>query len=304
MDKIRPVPEWKETVSEIAEREDVRTVYVIGVPASGKTSLSLYLYDTLLDGDTAAYLDCDCGQSTAAVPLTVSLRTSRFPFSVPKLLTGDGITSKFIGSTSPVRHLLQSADGIVRLYHSALDSGSKKIIVDSSGFVTGSPAEEFQFNIIDMIDPDMIIALLPEDGRENLDSILSNFESASSRVRRLSVSSHARERSRAERGRYRKGRLAEYFARSRDVDMDLEGLGRHGFVPSPREDDRALRGTAAGLLDGERFLLALGILRSWDEAKRRLTLRIPEGALSAVARTDSLQFGLTKLDDSGTEKEE
>jgi len=303
LNEIDPEPEWKEAASEIAESKRIRTVYILGVPASGKTSLSLYLYDTLLDRDRAAYLDCDCGQSTAAVPLTVALRTSRFPFSIPKLLTGEGITSKFVGSTSPVKHLLQSADGIIRLHREALALGVEKIIVDSSGFVTGAMAAEFQFNIIDMLDPDMILALIPENGG-CLDSILSNFDSSSPIVRRLSVSSSSRERSREERRRYREGRLTEYFATSRNVEVDLARLGLHGFVPAPEQDDRVYRGQVTGILDGERFLLALGILRSWDPAKKRTTLRIPDEALSAVERTASLQFGLMQLNTDGTEKEE
>ncbi len=108
-----------------------------------------------------------------------------------------------------------------------------------------------------MLDPDMILALIPEEGG-GLDSILSNFEGSSTIVRRLSVSSSARERSRTERGRYRERRLTEYFTDSRDVEVDFGSFGRRGFVPSPGDDYRSLHGQSAGLLDENRFLLAMG----------------------------------------------
>jgi polynucleotide 5'-kinase involved in rRNA processing len=48
----------------------------------------------------------------------------------------------------------------------------------------------------------------------------------------------------------------------------------------------------------------MGIVRSADWRKRRLTILVPQESIQTLDGTRSLQFGLAKLDPDGTEKEE
>ena len=71
----------------------------------------------------------------------------------------DSIYLRFIGSTTPSGHLLQTVSGVKRLAEKAMELKLDKLIVDSSGFVRGSIAREFQYHLIDLLKPDYIIEL-------------------------------------------------------------------------------------------------------------------------------------------------
>ncbi len=219
------------------------------------------------------------GQSAIGPPATVGMR-----------MHPGGEHLRFVGSTSPSGHLLQTLAAEKRLLERALALGAAKVIVDSSGFVFGSVPEEFQFQTIDLLQPDHLVAI---QRGEELEDLLDNFRRhPAMRIHRLSPSFAVVERRREQRRAYRERLFSEYFRDARTQEIPLALLGMHGRVPeSPARD--AWRDLLVGLNDAENFLLALGILEDYDPEERILQVFSPLYDTDALA---TVQFGSLRLD--------
>lgn len=215
---------WQIIFQALEETSETELVYVLGASDTGKTTFCRFLQKNLLEEFPTAYIDCDPGQSFIGPPTTLGLRF--YPLSGQK---GKRHHLYFVGSTSPLRHLLQTLSGIKKLTDRAAHLGAKKIILDSSGFVLGKPAQEFQFQVIDLIQPDHLVILQQSD---ELQSLSLNFERHQSiKIHRLGISSAVIARTQEERQIYREEKFKTYFRSAELQDMSWEGIGFHGMVP-------------------------------------------------------------------------
>ncbi|MDD1678235.1 MAG: polynucleotide 5'-hydroxyl-kinase, partial [Methanomicrobiales archaeon] len=116
---------WEELKEDLCEtRQGV--VYVAGGVDRGKTSLCRYLVASLRERVLTAYLDCDTGQSTIGPPGTVGCALYDRP--TEQYL-------RFVGSASPVGHLLPLLTGAKRLLERAQERGAGIVVVDSPGYI-------------------------------------------------------------------------------------------------------------------------------------------------------------------------
>ena len=271
--------QWEDLARELTTDPPAR-IYVAGETDSGKTTLCRFLIDRFSEhAGAASYLDCDPGQSTIGPPSTIGLDR-----------TDGARLLRFAGATSPHGYLLQNMRAIVDL---ASRAGRKHpLVIDSSGYVTGETAREFQYSVIDILRPDVIV--IPGSSAA-LESVCRSFGRSVS-VRRVAASGAVRPRSTETRRAYRETRFGEYFRSTKEIDIDRSMVGLTGRVPHGSSDRMPHR--LVGLLDEDQLLLSLGIVIDAGAGGGRI--RVLARPIDP-SRVCSLQFGHMRVDRSGRE---
>jgi len=272
---VRVGESWPGIVDALEGGSPVQSLYVLGGTDTGKSSFCLYLIDRMRTC-SAAHLDCDTGQSRIGPPATVGLAVYG---------TSPATHLRFVGSTSPQGHLLQTLAGARRLMDTAHEAGVSRIVIDSPGYIYGDAAIEFQFQMIDLLQPDHIVAF---QRRRELEGLLANYlHNPEITVHRTKISPAVVRRSPAERKRYRLERFAAYFADLKPQEISLDRLGLHGMIPDLTKHHEVVNRLFA-LCDHRQSVIALGIAGSYDTESRYLFFRSPS---FDPGRVSSIQFG-------------
>ncbi len=260
---------------------------MLGPVDTGKSTICNALYRHWLGKGSAGYLDGDCGQASFGAPATVALSEQAAEHAPSQQL------ERFVGATSPAGHLLPALTGIRRLKDAA---ESQRTVIDSSGFVEGPVAVEFQINVIDCIRPTVVIGL----GRSAaVATILRTFryERAMHTVG-LPVSPEVKTKTPEFRREYRKRRFAAYFAPAALKRISLQRVGVYGQIPNflraPSYTNRLCALCGAG-----QFVHALALALEYHPAERLLTVLTPATSLENVI---SIQFGSLFLTPEGDER--
>lgn len=277
-------PAWEEIRKLLAEKE-TGVVYVLGQTDTGKSTLCRFLVSKLATPGPVAYLDADTGQSTVGPPATAGLVIcGGTPARLKKTFL------RFVGSTSPQGHLLQHLVSTARLLDIVREKGIRQVIIDSPGWVEGPVAEEFQIRMIDLLHPDVVVAI--QEGTE-LDSILANFRQRTGiTVTSIAPSGDVKIRSRTWRARYRQERFRTYFSGHIPVKIPLAGTGFHGKIPESFRDED-WKNLLIALCDQNMLVITLAIVEKLDLAGGILHIRSPPVDLSRVA---SVQVGSILLE--------
>lgn len=280
------------------------TFFALGRTDVGKTTLLQGLIRLILAaGNPAAVLDGDVGQSTYGLPTTLNLVLLRPPSTGSGQAGADAeevvperVASYFVGSTSPVGHLLQTLVGCKRLLQRALHLGIRTVLIDTTGLVDGPMAVEFKLQKIDLLSPTHILALACG---EELDPILGPCQTRGGMmvVHRLPVSNQARLRSPEERRDNRRRKYTAYFNNLKPCRLSLKDIAVWGKVPQTRAE--ALEGLLLGLNDAENFCLGLGLLTGLNAEKGTVEFLSP---LSPLAGVRCLRFGSVRIDPLGNEQ--
>ena len=278
--------DWTDRVSEIKTDPSIRRIYVIGETATGKTTFCRYLYRRLLGGYRIGYLDCDPGQSVIGPPTTVGLH-----IHVPAAGGERDSFSywRFVGDTTPSRHLLQTAGGIKRLSDKAQERDVEKLVIDSSGFVGDKTAREFQFNVIDIIQPDYILAFRRG---YSVPLILNNFrKNTEIKIETLSVPAAAVSKSPEKRKAYRQDKFRCYFRNMTEGKLKISDYGIHGMIPDLRISEN-WKDLIFALCDREQIVVSLGVISNFDGQEKTVTFVSPP---FEPERVTSIQFGSLRL---------
>lgn len=286
------VPEdWKQLLKKIRRRKPSNIIFVIGAVDTGKSVFSQFLFRKLSKTDFAALIDSDLGQSTIGPPTTVGLAVCKGPKSRFKPLS-----LRFVGSTSPRGHMLQTIVAVKRLVEKALALGAKNVVIDTSGFISGVIGHEFKFQKIDLVGPTLLIALEKEKELEALLRNLSQRRKVS--LYRLKVPEEAvRTKSIDERRLYRQRRFGSYFESARLRHIHMQRVGLHGIVPDLTVKQK-WKNLLIGLCDGENNTLALGIIEDIDFSTGVISCITP---LKKIDKVQTIQFGSIYLDKNGME---
>src|SRR2546429_86573 len=105
-----------------------RVTLILGTSDTGKTFLTARLAAALAArGERVAVVDADVGQSEIGPPTTVGLgRVSR---ALARLGDAEVWALEFVGDTSPVRYIRETAEATGRLVRRALDAGFERVLV-------------------------------------------------------------------------------------------------------------------------------------------------------------------------------
>lgn len=159
--------DWLELLKKIKRSRPPNIIFIMGGVDTGKSTLAQFLFKELGKVGPIALVDADLGQSTIGPPTTVGLAIGKGPKS--RL---EALNFRFVGSTSPIGHLFQSLVAIKNLVDKASALRAKRVVIDTSGFISGAIGREFKFQKIDLVKPNFIIALQKKD---ELKTLLKNF---------------------------------------------------------------------------------------------------------------------------------
>lgn len=256
---------------------------VLGEMDSGKSTFARYLYQRLSADGLTAFLDSDPGQSSLGPPTTQTLSLGRpgetdFPPRGP-------CWRRFVGSTSPARHLLPMLVGAARLVQQARKAGAGRVVMDTSGMVHAEGGgRELKLAKVELLRPAVVFAIQRED---ELEALLTPLQrSRRVRVVRLQPSPAVQRRSREQRRAHRRRRYMEHFAGAREIELDWTRLA---VFPGPRFSLHRL----AACEDRQGFTQALAIVTGFDRLQGRVRLLTPLQSLEAIT---ALRLGDVRVD--------
>lgn len=255
-----------------------RRIMVLGGTDTGKTTLVECLADLLSKSGPVGFLDLDMGQSTVGPPTTVAwaLIDRGFP-GRGELKTRE---MAFVGSLSPRGSILPALAGSVRMLQSAAFS-CPTVLIDTSGFIEGSDGRIFKQFKIDLLAPDLIIAL--QRGSE-LEPVLQGMShQRHPEILRIPVLPGVRMRSPEDRATWRAARFADYFSTAVEREVPIVDVGFRSTCDLPDLSNFALINRIVSLRDGYGRDLALGILLEMRRRDGVLLIRTPWDSDTSIA---------------------
>ena len=266
---LQLLDKWKPSIEAVTASPGV--VVVVGTADVGKTSFCTLLANHAFEaGIPTAIVDGDMGQSEIGPPTTISLGLVESPIQAMSDLKPRSMY--FVGSTSPVGHLLETAVGAKKMVEKAASSGSRLVITDTTGLVAGAMGRRLKTHKIELLAPRHIITLQRSDEAEHFLRFFDTW--ADSTIHRLPVSPSARPKSQAFRTQRRAVRFQEYFREGRAQQLPLEGLATSGtwlHTANPMEQrllkfaENALK---TAVLHGERIDRGAFFITSGEPNKR------------------------------------
>jgi polynucleotide 5'-hydroxyl-kinase GRC3/NOL9 len=247
-----PSDDWR---AALGPALDARVIVVIGASDAGKTTLVAALAAALASrGGAIGVVDADVGQSEIGPPATVGLGRVTGPLA--RLSEADLVALHFVGVSSPAPDIRGVVEATRRMTGRARTEGFARILVDTSGLVTGGPGVALKQRKIDAIDPDLVLAL---DRGGDCEAILRGYgERGWPRVVRLRADGRLRSRSQTARRRHRAAALERYLAGAHPVALDLARLT---VSMPPGVPLGTCAGALCGLDDARGDTLALGVVQ-------------------------------------------
>lgn len=243
-----------------------RVTLVLGPSDTGKTSLTTLLAAALAEQGPTAVVDADLGQSEIGPPTTIGLGRARPRLA--RLADAEVLALEFVGTTTPVRNMKGTTRATKALVDRALAAGFEHVVVDTCGLVAGGLAQAFRRAQIDLVSPDLLVAL---QRAGEVEHILAVYAAAGRPpLVRLGPLPGVVKRSQAERRRRRESALAAYFAPARSVEVGIERIAPERVRPEDTLDDALV-----GLRDAKGETLGIGRISAVDVAGGRLTIVTP-----------------------------
>ena len=253
------------------------TVVFLGTSDTGKSTLcTLALNAIARTGRPVALVDSDVGQSDVGPPTTVGLGASASP--VPRLSELKLLDAFFAGDTSPAYCLQEVIWGTGEMVREGRSRGGW-LLVDTCGLCTGSLGQYLVRQLIEVIEPDLLVALQRGDELRYLGDSQSVIY-----LPPLQTSGKDVESRRA----FRLSQYLSWLRLSSKRTYDLSRIRAEGYLARRRgqhcpggsllessnlspEDLEGLRGAILGLHSGDRYV-DLGIMHSVDPKARTLTV--------------------------------
>jgi len=242
-----------------------RTIIVMGGSDTGKTTLIEDLLELLLPAFRVGVVDADLGQSHLGPPTTIAWGVLEKKFE-----GWENVVAKdfyFVGATSPSGNLLPMITGIKIIYDKAT-TRVDKILLDTTGMIRGGLARVLKRCMIDIIEPQIILALQRTD---ELEHILGGFKGMTiPRIYRMKVPPGVRQKNHSERVSYREQRFKAYFKSAQSLVLACDQIGPGGIVSEGYLHNRLIC-----LRDTEGRNLALGIVDEVDGRMRSISVYTP-----------------------------
>ena len=207
--------EWRGLAEEL---EPLRgAVMIVGEPDTGKTFLATYLANRLLQaGRAVAVVDSDVGQSSIGPPATIGAAKLTKPLA--NLLDAPMELGYFVGSTSPLGHLLPMVVGVQRLTFKLAPS-SDLVLIDTTGMVHGGAARALKLHKAEAVRPKLTILL---ERRGELSSLARQLKAMGLEARSLPASPWVKPRGLEERRALRERAFQAHFRRRGVVEASFE----------------------------------------------------------------------------------
>jgi polynucleotide 5'-hydroxyl-kinase GRC3/NOL9 len=240
-----------------------RLALFIGGLDAGKSTLAraTAAYGLRL-GRSVAYLDADVAQKTVGPPATVGMKHIHGPddLTVERMAEADALG--FVGSTSPQDHLVPLVGALQRLRDRARGEGADLLIVDTGGEVSGIRGQLVKYYKVDMLEPDLVVALQRGEELEPILGFVDRFfgiETIAAPIHPSVVATSVEERM-----TQRERAMARYFTSS---PLQRFRVKPTVFMPTlpPLFDLQTVDRLLVGLSDGHGGFTGLGYLEHVPE---------------------------------------
>lgn len=240
----------------LSPAEKAHLILFLGANDTGKTTLTVTLARHFLQkGEKVAVIDADLGQSDIGPPATIGMALLEQEFTSWSDIKPHSLY--FVGSTSPGGHLLETVVGTYRLTQKAKALGASRILVDTSGLISGGVGWALKHHKVELLRPDLIIAL--ERKAELAAILIPRQKQAGLTILRLAPPAEVRRRSPEERRLWREAAYARYFQEKTTLTLDWQ---KTPFAQIPWGWGKALepheREPLASLLDEEILWAEIG----------------------------------------------
>ena len=214
---------WEGHISEILSSPGVTVV--VGAVDTGKSSFcSLLANSALKSGIRTAVVDGDLGQSEIGPPTTIGLGLVESKIYALGDLKPRSIY--FVGSTSPVGHLLSSVVGVKTLADKAVSLGRELVIVDTTGLVSGIIGRKLKTSKIELLRPRHIVALQRVGEAEHFLRFFDAWEGCT--IHRLPIAAGVRLKTQVLRTQRRAVKFREFFHSAEVKTLMMDGLATSG----------------------------------------------------------------------------
>lgn len=256
--------------------EKAHHILFLGGNDTGKTTLTAALARHFLQkSEKVAVIDADLGQSDIGPPTTIGLAILEKEFSSWNQVEPKSLY--FIGSTSPVGHLLETVVGTYRLTQQAKALGVPRILVDTSGLIGGGVGWALKNYKIELLRPDLIVAL---ERKTELSTILAPWQKRPGlTILRLAPPLGVRRRSGEERKLLREASFSRYFREKAPFTLNWQkvpfvqipwGWGKPLGINSRRHITYILEEEILWAERGGDILFLATVLRAQPQKLRRL----------------------------------
>jgi polynucleotide 5'-hydroxyl-kinase GRC3/NOL9 len=215
---------WEEEFQKLSDERGI-VILVFGGPDTGKTTFVRYLLRKFCENHRrVGFVDADVGQSSLGPPTTVGMAI----YEDADKMSDDAhpVQFQFVGSTTPLGHLLPDLIGLKRLVDKAFLLGAELVVVDTTGLIRGPAAQELKQRKIDLLLPKYLFALQKSG---ELEPLLSPYKfSHKLLVSRLPVTPEAKPKSPEYRRSYREGKFRKYFSQVTKLEIGLKEVGVFG----------------------------------------------------------------------------
>lgn len=265
-------------------------VMLVGDIDTGKTTFGLQLAERAKQaGIPTAIVDADIVQSTVGPPTTVGLKLCADveSFTSGSLRVADALG--FVGALIPKGHLLPLVTTTAKLVDKAREAGCRLIIVDTTSLVSGIYGQTLKFFKMDLVRPDLIVALERGGELEPVVGIAQRFTPAE--VLEVEISPEAVMRTVDERISFREEQFAAYFT----DHASRWKVKPTVFMPTlpPGFDLALLDGLVVGMEDGKGSCSGIGVLEH-DSSEDILKMISP-----VTEGVRGLRLGSVRIDVSG-----
>lgn len=158
--KEDPIPSsWRAVIDELLAKPN-STVVIIGQTDSGKSTLSQFLSNSILNfSTTVGLIDADIGQSDLGPPGFISASLVRR--KVVDLRNIKPIAMEFVGALSPSRAFEESVDKVKKIKESLLLYNPDYIIINTDGWLDDEGIIHKK-KLLEKVKPDIVIELSQE----------------------------------------------------------------------------------------------------------------------------------------------
>jgi len=255
---------------------------LLGGVDTGKSTLARQIATEALNRDrTVAYVDADIGNSTIGPPTCVGLRLLTGADDMDSFDRPDAL--HFVGGIAPDRLVLQQVIATTAMASVGADA-CDLVIVDTTGAVSGVIGQTLKYHKVELIQPDLVLALQRGGELEPVIGMLRRF--FATEVMALPADPDVPSRAPDERAAARAKAFETAFA----DPLDRWRVRETVFAPTlPMGLDlNRLDGVIVGIQDGAGGCLGLGRLEFADDVLRVVT--------NAGEGMQGLRLGSLRLD--------
>ena len=242
-------------------------VVILGGVDCGKSSLCTYLLNKLIDGKgKVAILDGDLGQSDIGSSATVGYGiTSR---CIPELYNLKLKNAFFVGVTSPITAMSKTIEGLTSMKVEVLQSQVDFVLINTDGFVSGEVAVKYKTDLVNALNPDLIIGIQMQD---ELNPLIASLRT---QVFTVEPSFALKQRPPEKRKTLREMTYTRYLkkAKLQCYPKSQVIIEPRGSIPKKQEPTK---GILVGLYGFGNKFLGIGVLREVNQLRK--TLKVQTG---------------------------